>query len=171
MQARGLTLGMVAMALLASCNSRAPEISEAKRKEMQFDRIAKLEDQSCLCAMAGRDTAKLDGEIKRLTASLKKQESTTSSVPLRGDSTCYPELGDRACTGRVVVTHSTSDRDFVCSEKQADELLAVFDAAAPDDGTIEGWNKTRKKRDDALLTRIKAMHAEAAAKIPQSACN
>ena len=171
MQGRGLAIGAVVAFLLAGCDPPTPPISKSERNRMQFDRITKLDEQLCQCAMAGRDTSKLDSKMKQLTASLQKQESTTSSVPLRGDNTCYPELGERACTGRVVVTHSTSSNDFVCSQKQADALLAVFDAAAPDDGTIEGWNKTRKKRDDALLTRIKAMHAEAAAKIPQSACD
>lgn len=171
MQARGLALGAVAMVLLAGCNPPAPEISEARRKEIQSGRVVKLGDQICLCAMAGRDTSRLDRELERLTASLETKTWMTSSVPLQADSVCYPQLGEQACAGRIVVTHSRSDSDFVCTAKQADELQRVWDAAAPDDGTIEGWNKSRKKRDDALLTRLRAMHAEAAAKIPQSACN
>lgn len=171
MQARGLTLAAAATILLAGCSSPSPKLSEAERREIQAKRMATLDDQSCLCAMAGRDTSKLDREIKRLTASSDKRESVTSSVPLQGQTTCYPQLGEQACAGRIVVTHSSSDSDFVCTQKQADELLAVWDAAAPDDGTIEGWNRTRKKRDDALLQRLRAMHTEAAAKIPQSACN
>ena len=171
MQARGLIFGAVATIVMAGCNAPAPEISEAKRKQIQFDRIAKIGDQSCLCAMAGRDTSRLDRELKRLTASLETKTWMTSSSPLRADSVCYPQIGERACVGRIVVTHSRLESDFVCTEEQADELQKIWDAAAPDDGTIEGWNKTRKKRDEALLARLKAMHAEAAAQIPQSACN
>lgn len=171
MQARGLTLGTMVVVLLAGCAPPAPEISEAKRKEMQFDRIAKLDDQSCLCAMAGRDTSKLDRELEGLTASLEKLDSMTSSVPLQSRNTCYPQLGERACVGRVVITHSRSDADFVCTGKQADELLAVWEGAATDGRTYESLVAADKKRDAALLKRLRAMHTEAAAKIPQSACN
>ncbi|WP_179101955.1 hypothetical protein [Sphingopyxis sp. KK2] len=138
---------------------------------MQIDRVVKLGDQSCLCAMAGRDTSKLDRELERLTASLETKTWMTSSVPLRADGVCYPQLGERACVGRVVITHSRSDTDFVCTGKQADELLAVWEGAATDGRTYESLVAADKKRDAALLKRLRAMHAEAAAKIPQSACN
>ncbi|MBL0916107.1 MAG: hypothetical protein IBJ13_11530 [Sphingopyxis sp.] len=159
------------MVLLAGCNPPVPELSEAKRNEMQFDKIAKLDDRSCLCAMAGRDTSKLDRELERLTASMEKLDSMTSSVPLQGRNTCYPQLGEGFCVGRVVITHSRSETDFVCTQKQADELLAVWEGAATDGRTYESLVAAGKKRDAALLKRLKAMHAEAAAKIPQSACN
>ena len=171
MQARGLTLAPAAAILLAGCSYPNPKLSEAERKEIQAKRIATLDDQSCLCAMAGRDTSKLDREINRLTASLEKQESATSSVPLQGQNTCYPELGEGACVGRIVITHSRSDADFVCTQKQADELLSVWEGAATDGRTYESLVAADKKRDAALLKRLRAMRAEAVAKIPQSACN
>src|SRR3546814_18172262 len=80
----------------------------------------------------------------------------TSSVPLSGELTCYPELGEQACIGRIAFTHSPAG-NFVCTEAQADELDAAWNAAAPDDGTTEGFNKSLPKRDEALLKPLKAM--------------
>jgi lysyl-tRNA synthetase class II len=175
MQARVLALATTVMILLSSCDAPtdapAPKAADPKRQAIQFERIAKIADQSCMCAMAGRDTSTLDRELERLTASLEKQESATSSVPLQGQNTCYPELGERACVGRIVITRSSSKSDFVCSEEQADELQAVWDAAVKDDGSIESFNRALPKRNEALLKRLRGMHAEAAVKIPQSACN
>lgn len=171
MQARGLVITIVAAALLPSCDASSTQKPAPKRGETRFEQIKRLTDQSCGCAMAGRNTAALDQRLAHLTAKLETMATGTSSVPLRGDLICYHQLGEQACAGRIVVTHSSSDSDFICTQKQADELLAVWDAAAPDDGTAESLNRTRKKRDEALLTRLKAMHAEAAKSIPQSACN
>lgn len=175
MQARVLALATTVMLLLSSCDAPAeaptPEAPDPKRNAMRFERIAKIDEQSCMCKMAGRDTRRLDRELEQLTASLKEQGSDSSSVPLQGQTTCYPELGERACIGRIVITGSSSKSDFVCSETQADELQAAWDAADKDDGNIDRFNKSLPKRDRALLKRLRAMHAEAAAKIPQSACN
>lgn len=170
MQARGLEIAVVAAFLLAGCDAPAPAIPESKRKEMQFERIAKLTKKSCMCAMAGRDTSKLESKLQQLTASLEKSGWATSSVPLRADMTCYPDLGDSACAGRTVLQKSP-ETNFVCSETQAIELDAVWKAAATDGPTYESLVNANKKRDEALLKRLRAMHAEAAAKIPQSACN
>jgi hypothetical protein len=175
MQARVQAIATTVMILLSGCDAPAdaptPKAPDPKRQAMQFEQIAKIADQSCMCAMAGRDTTALDHKLERLTASLEKQGSATSSVPLQGQLTCYPELGERACIGRIVITGSSSKSDFVCSEEQADELQVSWDAIAKDDGDIDNFNKTLPKRDEALRNRLRAMHVEAAAKIPQSACN
>src|SRR3546814_13950397 len=99
-----------------------------------------------MCAMAGRDTSTLNLELERLTASLKKEGMGTSSVPLSGELTCYPELGEQACIGRIAFTHSPAG-NFVCQEAQADELDAAWNAAAPDGGTTAGFKKSDRKTD------------------------
>ena len=124
-----------------------------------------------MCKMAGRDTQSLDRELERLTASLKEEGSDSAGVPLQGGSTCYPELGERACIGRTVITGSSSESDFVCTHEQAEELQAAWDGAVEDDGDMDRFNKSLPKRDQALRKRLRAMQAEVAAKIPQSACN
>lgn len=168
MQARGLAIATTVAILLSSCaaptDAPTPEAPDPKRNAMRFERIAKIDEQSCMCRMAGRDTTKIDRELEQLTASLKEEGSDSASVPLQGQSTCYPELGERACIGRIVITGSSSESDFVCSEEQANELQTVWDAAGEDGMTLP-------KRDRALRKRLKAMQAEAAAEIPQSACN
>ena len=175
MQARILALTTPVLIRLSSCDAPTgapmPAAPDPKHKAMQFERIAKIAEQSCMCAMAGRDTKALGRELERLTTSLEKQESATSSVPLQGQITCYPELGEQACIGRIVITGSPSKSDFVCTEEQADELQAAWDTAVEDDGDIDSLNKSLPKRDRALLKRLKAMHAQAAAMIPQTACN
>src|SRR3546814_14271899 len=90
-----------------------------------------------MCAMAGRDTSTLNLELERLTASLKKEGMGTSSVPLSGELTCYPELGEQACIGRIAFTHSPAG-NFVCTEAQADELDAAWHSADRSEERREG---------------------------------
>lgn len=175
MQARVLAIVTTVMILISGCDAPmdapTPKAPDPKRQAMQFEQIARVADQSCMCEMAGRDTTTLDREWERLTASLKAEGSDSSSVPLQGQSTCYPELGERACTGRTVITGSSSKSDFVCTHEQAEELQAAWDGAVEDDGDMDRFNKSLPKRDRALRKRLRAMQAEVAAKIPQSACN
>src|SRR3546814_20386820 len=111
-----------------------------------------------MCAMAGRDTSTLNLELERLTASLKKEGMGTSSVPLSGELTCYPELGDQACIGRIAFTHSP-DGNFVCTEAQADDLDAAWNATAHDDGTPDGFHTSLPPPGHALITPPKAQPA------------
>src|SRR3546814_7812604 len=150
MQERGLVIIIAAALALCGCEASSPEElaskAEQKASAARFEQIAKLADQSCMCAMAGRDTSTLNLELERLTASLKKEGMGTSSVPLSGELTCYPELGEQACIGRIAFTHSPAG-NFVCTEVQEDELEAAWKAAAPDAGTNEGFNKSLPKRE------------------------
>src|SRR3546814_17346625 len=86
-----------------------------------------------MCAMAGRDTSTLNLELERLTASLKKEGMGTSSVPLSGELTCYPELGEQACIGRIAFTHSPAGK-LVCNEEHTEEMDAAWKREAPEIG-------------------------------------
>src|SRR3546814_4136464 len=77
MQERGLVIIIAAALALCGCEASSPEElaskAEQKASAARFEQIAKLADQSCMCAMAGRDTSTLNLELERLTASLKKE--------------------------------------------------------------------------------------------------
>lgn len=151
---------------LAACDGSASRRTKAGTDPADgFARIEKLAFQSCLCKMAGRDSRGADRALKAATSSLKAVEGTeTPALPVHASHTCYPDFGPKACLTDLWV-HEPYGEGVVCSSEQAGELMAVAKAAYrayPGDG---------ERADAVVRKRFEAMRAEAAAKIPQSACD
>lgn len=170
MQDRGRSVSGWAFALflLSGCSASEPADPPIKSEQSvvdpRFARIDGLHQQSCLCALAGRDHTKIDAALKAATAGLKVEGAGESSAPLAGLYDCYPELGERACTSSYYLTFSP-DEVRVCSLGQVEELERVWRAADHgSDGSSEAPNK-------AVLQRLSTMRKELADTIPQSACN
>jgi hypothetical protein len=156
----------IAILLLAACDGSSPrEIKAEARPADEFARIEKLALQSCLCKMAGRNSSGADRALKAATSSLKAAEGAeTPALPVHAARTCYPELGPKACLVDLWV-HEPYGDGAVCSYEQADELMAAAKAA------YSAHPGDRERADAIVRKRFEALRAEAAAKIPQSACN
>ncbi|MBB6426049.1 hypothetical protein [Sphingopyxis sp. JAI128] len=157
---------LIAVAVLAgSCASPSGSGSSSEGRATAIDpKIERLARQSCLCKFAGHDSSKVDEALKTATAGLETGGFGESSAPLAGSYTCYPELGERACTATYYVTGSQDSPD-VCNLDQVTELEKAWKSAPPArDGSTGAAN-------DALQKRLSELRRSVANSIPASACN
>ncbi|QNO25699.1 hypothetical protein EEB18_012935 [Sphingopyxis sp. OPL5] len=152
--------------LLAACDGTdSRQTSAEERPTDEFARIEKLAFQSCMCKLAGHDSSGADRALGSATDSLETAGGPeTPALPVHVSRTCYPKFGPDACLADFWV-HEPYGDGAVCSYGQTDDLIAAAkDAhrASPRDD---------KRADAAVRKRFEAMRAEAAAKIPRSACN
>ena len=152
--------------LFAACDSTASHQTKARMGPTDtFARIEKLAFQSCMCKMARRDSRGADRALKAATSSLETAKGTETPVwPFHVLHTCYPQFGPKACLSALRVPEPYGD-GAVCSPEQGGELMTAAEAAYRD------HPGNREQADAAIRKRFEAMRAEAAAKIPQSACN
>jgi len=164
MQANRGVLAILPMTflLLAACDSTASRQTSATD---EFARIEKLASQSCMCKLAGRDSRGADRALKSATDSLQTAEGAeTPALPVHVSRKCYPKFGPKACLADFWV-HEPYGDGAVCSYEQAEDLIATAEAAHL------AYPRDYELADAAVRKRFEAMRSEAAAKIPQSACN
>jgi hypothetical protein len=152
----------IALLLLAACDSTVPRQTGATD---EFARIEKLAFQSCMCKLAGRDSGGAERALKSATDSLETAEGPdTPALPVHVSRTCYPKFGPKACLADFWV-HDPFGDGAVCSYGQAEDLIAAAEASH------RAHPRDYELADAVVRKRFEAMRAEAAAKIPQSACN
>jgi hypothetical protein len=157
-------IASVGIALSFSSKSDQPRAT-GNRDKIVSDRIKQIEDlgdRVCLCAMAGRAHEQLTAALAKATAGLKGEGFGTSSLPMTGSVTCYPELSETACVGRIELVSDA--QQYVCTEDQAKVLDAVWNAA------LKSNDQSTALGDAALIKRLEVMRADLRRTLPDATC-
>jgi hypothetical protein len=150
---------------VGACNSDSVQPQPKIVELPDFERLGSLAEKQCLCAMAGRSNEKVSLEFNRLTTGLQAVDLGSASAPLSASIRCFPQYGrDNAC---VTLSYSfvvTTEREFVCTSDQADELESIWNAQVAKRGGS-------RNHDDALLKGLKVMRREVASSLSQATCD
>jgi hypothetical protein len=119
---------------LSGCDSQKPladDLRAQKPAQQQFANIERLDRQSCLCKLVGRETAKIDAELQNATKSLKVEQIAESSAPLAGIYDCYPEIGNKACLSKYYQVAAPNE-PHICDLGQVERLETVWKSVPSD---------------------------------------
>ena len=114
--------------------------------------------------MAGRDARVLQAELNRLTAGLQTGREASAGEPLQSELDCFPQIKDNACV-LTEISVVESPTDFVCTNRQADELEAIWNRK------MAPQPSSSSRADAALLARLHEMRKALRQSLPQKACD
>ena len=159
--------GTVSLTVLVSCQSEdAARVAPTLHSTPGIERLRALTTKACKCKMAGRDAGAIDRELARSTARFSKEAFGTASLPLSYEITCFPELGGDACMTNAIIVSGLTSEAFVCTDAEADELDAVWNATF-----ARGGRQSASLSNAAMLERLQEMRSDSARTISQTACN
>lgn len=151
---------------LSGCDNQQPladDLGAQKAAQQQFANIERLNRQSCLCKLVGRETATIDAQLQRATKSLRVEQAGESSAPLAGIYDCYPEIGSKACLSKYYLTTAPNE-PHICDLGQVERLETAWKSVPSDTDALGD------KANAAILGELAKLKEELRKSIPQSAC-